>query len=70
MNMTLKLQNIMPDTVNKRASVNLFDPSPTGGDLLSVMFDLHLTGSETLDQLNAMAKAKAKQLLQDAIGAL
>lgn len=60
--------NVMPDLANKRANVNIYDPQQQ--DSVSMNFPLNLTGNETLNQAQQMAKDRAKQILQDAIAAL
>ena len=65
--MAMQIQNVTPDITNKRGVISLYSPSQTGGDQINLSFDMNFTGNETLNEAQTMIKARAKQLLQDAI---
>ena len=66
--MALQIQNITPDTANKRGNVSLWDPN--SNESVSLGFAMQFTGTETLDQTNDMIKARAKEILQQSIALL
>ncbi len=68
--MPLQVQNLMYDAKGQRANVNVINNDPPGGQIVQVGFPLATTGNETQNQVDAMVRQKAKEILQAAIALL
>jgi hypothetical protein len=67
--MALKINTVLPDSLNKRGEVVLIGQNPN--DMVQLEFDMkNLTGNETENQAIELAKDRAKQLLQEALALL
>jgi hypothetical protein len=66
--MALKIQDIMPIPTVKRGNISFYDK--TTHDQINLNIEMNFTGNETPNQSADMIKARAKQLLQDAIALL
>ena len=66
--MVLKIQDIIPIHGIKRGNISFYDQ--TTHDQINLNIAMNFTGNETPNQSTDMIKARAKQLLQDAIALL
>jgi hypothetical protein len=66
--MALKIQDTMPIPAIKRGNISFYDQ--TTHEQINVNLSMNFTGNETSNQSTDMIKARAKQLLQDAIALL
>ncbi len=66
--MALKIQDTVPIPAIKRGNISFYDQ--TTHDQINMNILMNLIGNETLNQSTDMIKARAKQLLQEAIALL
>jgi hypothetical protein len=66
--MALKIQDTVPIPAIKRANISFYDQ--TTHDQINVSIAMNFTGNEMPNHSTDMIKARAKQLLQDAIEVL